>query len=90
MIEQLAMLMNIAAREKRHLGLLIIDISNIRRIRESFGTAATEHVLREIARRIESSIRQSDLVSRDESVNELSRVSDGEICSYPSRRRKNP
>lgn len=80
MIEQLAMLMNIAAREKRHLGLLIIDISNIRRIRESFGTAATEHVLREIARRIESSIRQSDLVSRDESVNELSRVSDGEFA----------
>lgn len=80
MMEQLGMLMNIAAREKRHLGLLIIDISNIRRIRESFGTAATEHVLREIARRIQSSIRESDLVSREESLNELSRVSDGEFA----------
>ena len=80
MIEQLGMLMNIAARERRYLGLLIIDVSNIRRIRESFGTAATEHVLREIARRIESSIRQSDLVSRDESLNELSRVGDGEFA----------
>ncbi|MEY2907593.1 MAG: hypothetical protein RLZZ602_116 [Pseudomonadota bacterium] len=80
MLEQLALLMQIAAREKKHLGCLFIEIQNLRKINETFGRAAGDRILREIGGRIQDSVRQSDLVSRGEQPRDIARVGNDEFC----------
>lgn len=48
----------------KSLGLIMIDLDHFRIINESFGYAAGDDVLREVARRIKSSTRAYDVVGR--------------------------
>lgn len=80
MLEQLGMLMSIAARERKHLGVLLIDLENLRRINESLGRDAGDKVLRVISNRIADTVRSSDVVSRDEQPRDIARVGNDEFC----------
>ncbi|MCX2981539.1 EAL domain-containing protein [Halieaceae bacterium IMCC14734] len=62
--EQLALLMRIAKREGHNLALLFIDLDNFKRINDSLGHSAGDALLREVAQRLSSSVRESDLISK--------------------------
>lgn len=64
LMEQMALLMDIAARERRHVGLVLLEIGNIGEILKTQGREVSDQVLREIASRILKSVRKSDIISR--------------------------
>ena len=64
LMEQMALVMNIAARERRHVGLVLLEIGNLGEILKTQGREVSDHVLRETASRILKSVRKSDIISR--------------------------
>ena len=80
MLEQLAMLMQIAARERRHLGVLLIDLYGLRRINDTLGRDVADSMLREVSERVVDTIRHSDVISHDEQPQDVSRVGNDELC----------
>ena len=80
LLEQLALLIQIAARERRYLGVILIDLENLRKINESLGRTAGDTVLRELSNRMIDTLRRSDLVSHDESPQDIARVGNDEFC----------
>ena len=64
LMEQIALVMNIAARERRHVGLVLLEIGNLGEILKTQGREVSDHVLREITSRILKSVRKSDIISR--------------------------
>jgi len=81
--EQLVLMLRLAAREERKLGLLLIDIDNFKRINDSLGTASGDRVLREIGARIRASVRESDVLhrrdAREDPLLDLSRMGGDEF-----------
>jgi diguanylate cyclase (GGDEF)-like protein/PAS domain S-box-containing protein len=53
-----------AARHRSHMALLFIDLDRFKPINDSYGHAAGDHVLREVAKRLAACTRQEDLVGR--------------------------
>ncbi|MDG1066150.1 MAG: GGDEF domain-containing protein [Luminiphilus sp.] len=64
LLEQMTLLMNIAARERRHVGLVLIEVGNIGEILHTKGREFSDQVLREITSQILNSVRKSDIISR--------------------------
>ncbi len=53
-----------ARRDRSNLVCLMLDIDHFKRVNDSFGHAAGDAVLRELAQRIESQVRASDIAAR--------------------------
>lgn len=54
----------IADRQKSHVGLMLIDLNRFKAVNDTYGHAAGDMLLREIANRLRHCIRPSDLVAR--------------------------
>ena len=61
--EQLDLLLRLAHRNDEMLGLLFIDLDNFKRINDSLGHRAGDLLLREVAVRLSSCVRDSDVVA---------------------------
>ncbi len=59
--EQLDLLLRLGRRHGETLGLIFIDLDNFKRINDSLGHSAGDLLLREVAKRLTQSIRESDL-----------------------------
>lgn len=80
--EQLELLLKISRREKTTVALLFLDLDNFKRINDSLGHNAGDHLLREVGARLSSCIRESDLISQffsDESKIGVSRLGGDEF-----------
>jgi diguanylate cyclase (GGDEF)-like protein len=53
-----------ARREGRRFGLLFVDLDNFKRINDTLGHAVGDDLLREVAGRIEATVRDSDVAAR--------------------------
>jgi diguanylate cyclase (GGDEF)-like protein len=62
--ESLRRLSSQARRYSQPLSVVMFDIDNFRAINEEFGEAAGDDVLRTIARRVQASVRDSDIIGR--------------------------
>lgn len=70
--EQLNLLLKLSRRNNQMLALLFLDLDNFKRINDSLGHAAGDLMLKEVAQRLSSSVRESDVVAHfDESENRL-------------------
>ena len=58
------MLLRMAQREKRTIALLFLDLDNFKRINDSLGHSAGDMLLREVATRLASCVRNSDLLAK--------------------------
>ncbi len=61
--EQLHLLLRLAARNKKMLALLFLDLDNFKRINDSLGHSAGDVLLREVGIRLSSCMRDSDVVA---------------------------
>ncbi len=62
--EQLTALLSAARRERRSLGLLLIDLDHFKRVNDSAGHAAGDRALQETARRLREVVRAEDVLGR--------------------------
>ncbi len=53
-----------ARRQHRHLAVLILDLDGFRDVNDNFGLEAGDHALKIYARRLQSAVREGDLVAR--------------------------
>ncbi|NND69805.1 MAG: EAL domain-containing protein, partial [Halioglobus sp.] len=61
--EQLDLLLRLGKRHDETLGLIFIDLDNFKRINDSLGHSAGDLLLREVGKRLATSIRESDLAA---------------------------
>ncbi len=62
--EQLELLLRVAKREGKVIALLFLDLDNFKRINDSLGHSAGDMLLREVAARLSSCVRTSDLLAK--------------------------
>ena len=63
-LEELKSYINLAARRKEYLAVIVLDLNRFRYVNASYGTKAGDAVLREVARRLKRILRESDIVGR--------------------------
>lgn len=56
--------LSVAARHKRMLAIMVLDIDMFKQVNDTYGHAAGDHVLQEISIRFSNSVRKVDTVSR--------------------------
>ncbi len=79
MFEQLSIMMQIAAREQRHLGLMLIDLTSLRQVARVADQSTADKLLTEIAGRASNAIRKSDIVSHQDKTADVGRLGDDEL-----------
>lgn len=79
MFEQLTIMMQIAAREQRHLGLLLIDLTSLRQVARIADRGTADALLREIAGRASRAIRKSDIASHQGNTADVGRLGEDEL-----------
>lgn len=79
MFEQLSIMMQIAAREQRHVGLLLVDLTSLRQVAQAADQHTADKLLREIAGRASNAIRKSDIVSHQGNTADVGRLGDDEL-----------
>jgi diguanylate cyclase (GGDEF)-like protein len=62
--EQLELMLRMAKREKQTIALLFLDLDNFKRINDSLGHSAGDILLKEVAARLTSCVRDSDLLAK--------------------------
>ena len=80
MLEHLSLLIQIAARERKHLGIALLDISDIRKIQETKGRETADRVLRQLADRLVQAVRASDVISHEPLAQDIARLEGDEFC----------
>ncbi|GAB1392673.1 hypothetical protein MASR1M60_08360 [Rhodocyclaceae bacterium] len=61
---------SVAERHKRNVGLLLLDIDRFRKVNETLGYLAGDQLLQAIAARLADNIRKTDLIARDNEIEE--------------------
>lgn len=61
--EQLDLLLRLAKRNKDMLALLFLDLDNFKRINDSLGHSSGDLLLREVAKRLATCVRESDIIA---------------------------
>ena len=80
MLEHLSLLIQIAARERKHLGIALLDISDIRKIQETKGRETADRVQRKLADRLVQAVRASDVISHEPLAQDIARLEGDEFC----------
>ncbi|MEM6606056.1 MAG: EAL domain-containing protein [Pseudomonadota bacterium] len=81
--EQLGLLLRLAIRNGEQLALLVLDIDHFKRVNDSLGTEAGDRLLKQVALRLEKSVRSSDVPHRTsdkEALMDLSRMGGDEFA----------
>lgn len=82
-LEQLTLLLRLAARNNQILGLVLVDIDNFKRINKSLGATGGDRLLREVAERLTTCVRDSDILHRgkdaDAAIMDISRMGGDEF-----------
>ena len=63
-LRRLSDLIDKAKRDRKEVGLLLMDIDNFSELNEAFGHERVDKLLKEIARRLRSQVRESDFIGR--------------------------
>jgi diguanylate cyclase (GGDEF)-like protein len=80
LLEQMTVLMDIAARERRYVGLVLLEVGSIEDILKTHGREFSDDVLREITSRILNSVRKCDIVSRGYDVDGAAILDADQFC----------
>jgi diguanylate cyclase (GGDEF)-like protein/PAS domain S-box-containing protein len=64
LLSRLPQAVSVARRHKRNVGLLLVSLDKFKRINETHGNQIGDMVIRELATRLQSGVRASDLVAR--------------------------
>lgn len=80
LLEHIAMLMDIAAKEHRYVGLILLEVSSIGPILHTRGREVSDGILREITSRILNSIRRYDMASRGFDANGKAILDADQFC----------
>lgn len=72
--EQLTRAIALAKRQNHSLGVMLIDLDSFKRINENLGHSYGDKVLQEVANRLNSQLRKSDVVTRDQAIKEESEL----------------
>mgnify|MGYP006270044323 FL=1 len=62
--EQLRAKIKFVKEKENSLGLLLLDIDNFKHFNDQYGHQAGDHILRELAAKLKSLTRKSDLLAR--------------------------
>ncbi len=62
--DRLSMAVNLAHRNKTKVAVMFIDLDSFKAVNDAFGHKSGDHVLREVAQRLCSAVRETDTVAR--------------------------
>jgi len=77
--ERLDLALRLGRRQGHHVGLIFLDLDHFKRINETLGHSVGDSLLREVAERLVTSVREADLVARSEAETSISRLGGDEF-----------
>ncbi|XOV81342.1 MAG: EAL domain-containing protein [Aestuariibacter sp.] len=86
--EHLEKFLMLAKRDKYHLGVLFIDLDRFKRINDTLGHEFGDKLLKQVARKLETNLRNCDMLARDaaeQPKNEVARLGGDEFIIFLSK-----